>query len=47
MMKAMVGKTLKDTFAMKLSELLTKNLRISENLRACEGSKYSLTNKPS
>ena len=47
MMKAMVGKTLKDTFAMKLSESLTKNLRISENLWACEGSKYSLTNKPS
>ena len=31
-MKAMVGKTLKDTFVMKLSEQFTKNLRISENL---------------
>ena len=33
MMKAMAGKPLRDSFAMKFSEQLTKNLRISERVK--------------
>ena len=34
MMEAMAGNPLRDSFATKLSKLLTKNLRISERVKA-------------
>ena len=34
MMEAMAGNPLRDSFATKLSKLLTKNLRISEPVKA-------------